>query len=103
MPRYIVKLSDKNNDYYLEWSSVVDAPVTYGMSLTEFKKYYNKEYGRNGMKNLGERLQRVKSNGTSCELGDNINDFISTNRAGDREKRLSKKEIINKYCIQKKI
>jgi len=26
MPRYIIKLED----YYLEWSTVVDAPVTFG-------------------------------------------------------------------------
>jgi hypothetical protein len=28
MPRYIVRLDDGGTAYYLEWSTIVDAPVT---------------------------------------------------------------------------
>jgi hypothetical protein len=40
MGRFICKFEDKDDVYYLEWSTVVDAPVTFGMSLEEFKEYY---------------------------------------------------------------
>lgn len=97
MPLYIIKLKK----YYLEWSSVVDAPITYGMTLAEFKKYYKKKYGSNSMTNLEERLKRVEKNGTSCQLGDTIKDFISTNRAGNRGGKLSEKDLIENYCLSK--
>jgi hypothetical protein len=46
MPRYIVRLTDSraNKDYYLFWSTVVDAPVSDGIGLEEFKKEYKEEY-----------------------------------------------------------
>ena len=42
MPRFIIKITDEkdNKDYYMMWSTVVDAPVTYGLSLDEFKEYF---------------------------------------------------------------
>lgn len=94
MPRYIIKL----NDQYLEWSTVVDAPITFGMSLAEFKEHYRSEYGEDGMRCLAERLERVERVGTS-EIGAmRIEDTISCNRAGDNDKRLTKKQIVAKYC-----
>ena len=57
MPRYILKINDGSKDYYLLWSTVVDAPVTQGMSLREFKKYYQSEYGEQGMINLPPTLR----------------------------------------------
>lgn len=56
MGRYILKIKD----HYLEWSTVVDAPVTFGMLLPEFKEYYRDEYGRDGYRELKHRLERVE-------------------------------------------
>lgn len=39
MGRAIIKLNDGKRDWYLEWSTVVDAPVTYGMSLKGLKAH----------------------------------------------------------------
>lgn len=41
MPRFIIKLTDPKDglSYYLIWSTVVDAPVTYGLSLDEIKEW----------------------------------------------------------------
>jgi len=102
MPKYIIKLTDENTqkDYYLQWSTIVDAPVTYGMTLDELKKYYKKYNGLDGMGPLDARLERVEKNGTSGYYPfDNLNNLIKGNRAGDDEKELSKIEIIEKYCI----
>lgn len=98
----IIKLTHKDKDYYLEWSEVVDAPVTYGMSLEEFKEYYQSEYGNSGMNKLPERLGLVEQYGTS--LGpryESADDYIKFNRAGNNDKCLTKEQIIKIYCINK--
>lgn len=98
MGRYIIKLTHESIDYYLEWSSVVDAPITYGMSLEEFKKYYIEEYGKQSENNLIERLERVERTGTSWHNA-TLDDVIDSNRAGDNGRHISKKQIIIKYCF----
>lgn len=94
MPRYIVKLED----YYLEWSTIVDAPVTYGMPLEEFKEYYQEEYGLDGMRYLAERLKRVEAKGISSRIHSSVENLLTVNRAGENGKDISIKEIIEKYC-----
>jgi hypothetical protein len=102
MPRYIVKLTHGAQDYYLEWSTVVDAPVTYGMPLEEFREYYRDEYGRVGEEDLAQRLARVEATGTSCRYPDSTADsVVEGNRAGPGETCLSKQEIIRRYCLDR--
>ena len=101
MPRYIVRLSDAGRDWYLEWSTVVDAPITYGASLDEFREHYRSEYGEDGMRHLDERLRRVAANGTSSQMGESAEQLISGNRAGDDESELSMAAIIQKYCLSR--
>jgi len=100
MPRYILKLHDnqKDKDYYFFWSSVVDAPVSEGLSKEEFTKVYQMEFGLDGMRGFPERMERVEDHGSSCALGQTADDMISGNRAGDNENELTKEEILNKYC-----
>lgn len=95
MPTFIVKIKD----YYLEWSTIVDAPVTYGMSLDEFKAYYQEEYGRDGMRDLDQRLQRVERYGSSHVEGRSAEDILSINRAGPDETDLTFDEIYQAYCL----
>lgn len=94
MGRFIVKLGGK----YLEWSTVVDAPVTSGMTFEEFKEYYREEYGRKSMGDLARRLERVERTGTSAFEDESVDDTIAGNRAGDRGQELTKEEIIAQYC-----
>lgn len=104
MPRYIMKLKDdkSGNDYYLEWSTVVDAPVTPGMLLEEFKEYYKEEYGNNGMEILKARLERVEEKGISAHPPfDVLEEYFESNRAGEKESTLNKKQIIEKYCLNR--
>ena len=99
MPRYIVKL----HDYLFEFSTIVDAPVTWGMTLPEFKKYYRDEYGRDGYRHLEERLQRVFRWGTSYQWGNSPHDILWLNRAGPDENRLTVEEIYRAYCLKQPI
>lgn len=93
MGSYIVKLEDK----YLVWSSTVDAPVTFGMTLDEFREYYKEEHGREGLRELPFRLERVDAKGTSAHDDENANDTIWLNRAGPDETVLHREEIIEFY------
>lgn len=101
MPRYIVKLHDDrdNKDYYLEWSTIVDAPVTYFMSKKEFEEYYKEEYGNSGMHDLKDRMERVEEKGTSAYMYDNALSVIECNRAGENGAELSLYELIDKYKL----
>lgn len=86
MPTYIVKLESKSQSYYMEWSTIVDAPTSYGMNLEEFKKFYQDSYGSHGMTNLDARLARVEAKGCSSLVHDNVDQLISCNRAGENER-----------------
>lgn len=100
MPRYIVKLHDDklNTDYYMEWSTIVDAPVTYGVGLDEFKRYYRDQYGEDGMRDFPNRMRRVDEKGTSSELDNSADELIRYNRAGKNETSLTKEELLEQFC-----
>lgn len=99
MPNYIVKLIDKNDVcYYLEWSTIVDSPISYGTSLEEFKEYYKNKYGTAENQNLQERLDRVEKKGTSSLIDTDVIEVLFGNRAGPGESPLSYDEIIRWYC-----
>lgn len=84
MPKYIAKF----NELYCEWSTVVDAPVSWLMPLDEFKEYYRAQYGENGLRDLPDRLGRVENQGTSAIDGFTPADLFGHNRAGPREGRI---------------
>lgn len=89
MPRYICKIEDK----YFEWSTIVDAPVTYGMTLEEFTQYYREEYGEQGMRDLPERMERVEAKGTSALAYGSLDELLECNRAGENDEELTREEI----------
>lgn len=101
MAHLIARFTSKKTgrDYYLIWSTIVDAPITFGMSLQAFKGYYARQYGQ--MEDLKGRLQRVKSKGTSAIGYKNIKHLIRMNRAGEKEKHLTYDQIVSKYCEEK--
>ena len=99
MPRYIVKLKD----YYFLFSSVVDAPVTFGMSLDAFKEYYKLEYGQDSLKDLDSRLSRVEKYGSSDMAELSADDILEFNKAGPNEDALTVDEIYKAYCLMEPI
>lgn len=95
MGQYIIKIKG----CYMEWSTIVDAPVTNGMTLEEFVKYYMGKYGVRGMDALGERLDRVEKFGHSA-LGPSmtLTELLEHNHAGKNEECLTEDEIYKMYC-----
>lgn len=93
MPRYIVKLTTPAGDRYLEWSTVVDAPVTYGMPLDEFTAYYRDRYGSDSDDAFAARMARVEATGVSAR-DCTVRDVVDYNRAGPNESTLTMKQLI---------
>ena len=102
MSTYIIKLPCDGDDYYLLWSSIVDAPVSYGMTLGEFLEEYKERYGTQGMEGLPERMKRVEESGTSDRISRApVRKWIeSYNRAGENETQLTFDEIVDTYIRQ---
>lgn len=104
MPYYIIKIHDEkfNQDYYMEWSTIVDAPITNGCGLEEFKEYYRAEYGRKGIAELDERLKRVEKKRISAHAPfDNLDRLLENNHAGENGTCLDKEGILEHYCRNK--
>lgn len=99
MGQCIVKLKE----YYLIWSSIVDAPISEGMSLPDLKDWIREEYGREGLDALPARLARVEAKGTSAMDDDDALDTIWLNRAGPDERPLTILGIYRHYCLGEEI
>lgn len=104
MPRLILKIKD----YYLEWSTVVDAPVTFGMPLEQFKEYYKEEYGNYGLEKLSRMLPEIDEYGSTAtlrspDIESNLKEFVELNRAGPKEKELTLDEIYKAFCLREPI
>ncbi|MCK9154500.1 MAG: hypothetical protein M0P12_00150 [Paludibacteraceae bacterium] len=96
MSRIIVKLKD----YYFEYSTIVDAPVTYGMKRDEFEAYYRNEYGKSGMENFSSRMKRVDQKGTSSLYHNCAEETLKTNLAGHNGENLTVEEVYKFYCLR---
>ncbi len=93
MPSYIIKLEDK----YVVWSTIVDAPISRGMSKEKLSQYIEFHYGEGGLTDLPERLKRVEEKGVSSMLHANVDELIEYNRAGPNETCLTKEQIIENF------
>lgn len=97
MGRYIVKMERDNKVRYMEWSTIVDAPVTYLMPLEEFKTYYREEYGRrDSEREFVQRMGRVEAKGISSHV-DSYTGLWEYNRAGEGETQLTEEECWIEY------
>lgn len=100
MSRTLLRFEDRDTEYFLEWSTGVDAPITFGMSESELREHVREEYGAVGIADLDERIARCRKRGTSSRIG-SLEGYISTNRAGAGETRLTTAQIIDAYCVRK--
>lgn len=87
MGSYVAKIAD---DAYVEWSSVVDAPVSWVQTREQAVKRWTEE-----------RVARADANGTSIldgyPAGNTPEEIVRANRAGPGESRLTVAEIIEAY------
>lgn len=99
MGRAIIKIKD----FYLIWSSVVDAPISFGMNRAELEKWLKEEYGRAGLSDWLRMIPRVDEIGTSFYEHGSVKQTTRYNRAGPKGARLTLDEIYTAYCLQEPI
>lgn len=98
MPKFVVKLKDK----YLEWSTVVAAPVTRGMTREQMARYLFQRETELAERNVEEVLSKADEYGTSrFPWEEGVRTAIVDNRAGDDEVEITLDEIYEKYCTPK--
>lgn len=98
MPTYIIKHTMPNDgeERCLLWSSIVDAPTSYGVTIDEIRDWWREEYGRSGLERLDAELARPTSGRVTT-----LSDVWVTNRAGAGETRLSIEQIVDYYFVRK--
>jgi hypothetical protein len=82
----------------LVWSTIVDAPITYGMSEPELRDWIKEEQGAQGLRVLDERMRRVREVGTSSRVDRDWTSVISGNRAGPGETELDARGLWAAYA-----
>jgi hypothetical protein len=83
---------------FMQWTSVSDSPVTPLLPEELFKKYWIDEYGRSGFVDYENLMETAKETGCSAR-GYTVNGVLKDNRAGHREKGMTKAEIIEAYTM----
>lgn len=67
MGRFLIKVAD---DEFIEWSTVVDAPITYVLSKKEMAVHLQEEYGDHGLRESNVALERAEEFGHSARVGE---------------------------------
>jgi hypothetical protein len=95
MSRYIIKHAmPDGEERYLVWSTIVDAPVTFGVTLEELRSYWQDEYGRLSLADFDRRF--------TCGGDPETLEYVQpTNRAGVGETRLSIEQIVDYYFVRR--
>jgi hypothetical protein len=70
-----------------------------GLTLEQLQQWVKDEYGLKGLASLPARLKRAHEKGHSSIIdgGEDLNGFLSCNRAGVGEKHLSTAECIKQF------
>jgi hypothetical protein len=101
MGTFIVKLPHATRPY-IEYSTIVDAPATRGLTRDELVAHYREEYGERGVAALDARIARADEYGTSSLMGApgerSARDEVALNRAGKGETCLTLEQLTEFFC-----
>ena len=98
MSRCTIKIKDK----YFHWSTVVDAPITDGMNLEDFRNWYKNEYSSYYNEKLFDKMidtltKYPAANGNGNPIANTIDEAISFNHAGKNGLYLTAEQIYEQY------
>ena len=98
----LLRLMDGETEWWLEWSTVVDAPVTYGMTEAQLGEHIMTTQGSDGLGRLSRRMEVARSRGglASTSFLDYERD-VDHNRAGAKETSITIAQLIDVYCHRK--
>ena len=108
MGRYIVKLDTSEGPRYLDYSTVVDAPVSYGLTREEFVEHYHEERRRRleqeleaEMADLPRRLDQADEVGSTSMFYKSAQEALLCNRAGKNWTCMTIEQIVEHYCVKR--
>ena len=102
MSHILFKLEREGEVRYFEWSTICDAPLTFGMTLEELHDYVRERYGPPGLEELPKRLERVERSGTSALPGPlSAEDLLKGNRAGAGETTIGIDEFWTRFVTER--
>jgi hypothetical protein len=93
MPRFVLCIEDQGERWFLPWSTIVDAPVAYGMSEEDYRRWFEGEYGRTALFSLDDHIRRAKESGCSM-FGETLESALIGNRAGPDKSEATLSEIV---------
>lgn len=83
---------------YNLYSTVSDRPrYVSAITLKQLEYYIKDQYGKQGLRNLPERLKRAQEKGTSSFNDESLSETILCNRAGKNEEHLTLKIFIKMF------
>lgn len=88
MSRYIVKHDVDGKPRYLVWSTIVDAPITYGVSRGDLNRWWIDEY------------KSVAGFDSTIANARTVADVIACNRAGAGETELTAEQLVDWYFVR---
>lgn len=101
MGGFIIRMERDGDVRYAEWSTIIDAPVTYLLTRAMFEESYREEYGAKGMERFHNSLERADVHGTSCfPVPRSLADVIRGNHAGDNGAGLTEDQIWQQYLYK---
>jgi len=89
-------------DRYFVWSTVTDAPSTYGMTERECVEWFSFNNNIRGFGHAAGLMALARKSGTTSSLL-SLDDIDYWNRAGHSETRLSLDEIYRIYCEERRL
>jgi len=97
--QYAVKLTDKDKQYYIHWSEIVDAPVYVAVSLDDYRAYFRDRFGRDADESSERRgdWKRLEETGLITESYQTPEEAVACNRAGTNERQLTVEGIRRRY------
>lgn len=97
MGRSILRLECGGVERFLVWSTVVDTPVSYGLTEQELVEWFTIEHGRSGTERLPAQIDRARRCGTSSLMYESAEKAYALNFAGQRGETLTLDEIWDRY------
>jgi len=73
---------------FFVWSTVLDTPITPGLTMGQLEEFIFSEEGEIGLATLPARLDRVAEKGTSSQEHDSVEDLLFLNCMGQKGGRL---------------
>jgi|SRR5688572_17107341 len=93
---FLIRLAVGDAERFIEWSSASDTPCSPPMTETQLREYVAAEYGRAGVRDLDDRIDRCRSTGVELR-GVDLESILLCNRCGDDGEALPVEQLLQRF------